>query len=406
VSRRLALLAALVTALGPAGLGCAQAPSAEEAASETVALEELQVLAPGARFTAVRELVLSGASLWVLDGSPPFVTRVTLEGGEVIAFGARGPGPGELMDPRSLLPSPGAPEGSVWVWDYGTGRVSRFDSAGVFLASEPMDEGGATRVRRDLEEVSYVEPFRVRSLGAELLASHFPGRVDRSSDLVTGSLVRTHHRLAPGPVLARFSYHAGPASGGPREWEALPLWDACDGVVVLWSPASGQLLWLDGQGQTLRGAAVEKSPGPITLMDVERYLRRMARLELGPDYEGAGIDFTAMAGARRDQFPQRRPLATGLRCASADVAWVRLFDTDPDPLGRSRTWLRVPASGPQDAVTFPPAFSPFVFTPQGALGVLEAPDGQRLARWHAPGTVAQAPDLASAFPNRRTSHAP
>jgi len=182
---------------------------------------------------------------------------------EVVTFGARGPGPGEFMDPRSLLPSPGAPEGSVWVWDYGTGRVSRFDSAGFFLASEPMDEGGATRVRRDLEEVSYVEPFRVRSLGAELLASHFPGRVDRSSDLVTGSLVRTHHRLAPGPVLARFSQHAGPASGGPREWEALPLWDACDGVVVLWSPASGQLLWLDGQGQTLRGAAVEKSPGPI-----------------------------------------------------------------------------------------------------------------------------------------------
>ncbi len=404
--RRLALLAALVTALGAAGSGCAQAPSAEEAASETVALEELQVLAPGARFTAVRELVLSGASLWVLDGSPPFVTRVTLEGGEVIAFGARGPGPGELMDPRSLLPSPGAPEGSVWVWDYGTGRVSRFDSAGVFLASEPMDEGGATRVRRDLEEVSYVEPFRVRSLGAELLASHFPGRVDRSSDIVTGSLVRTHHRLAPGPVLARFSHHAGPASGGPREWEALPLWDACDGVVVLWSSASGQLLWLDGQGHTLRGAAVEHSPGPITLLDMERYLRQMARLELGPDYEGAGIDFSAMAVARRDQFPQRRPLATGLRCASADVAWVRLFDTDPDPPGRSRTWLRVPASGAQDAVTFPPAFRPFVFTPQGALGVVEAPDGQRLARWHAPGTVAQAPDLASPSPNRRTSHAP
>ncbi len=36
--RRLGLLAALVTALGPAGLGCAQAPLAEEAASETVAL--------------------------------------------------------------------------------------------------------------------------------------------------------------------------------------------------------------------------------------------------------------------------------------------------------------------------------------------------------------------------------
>jgi hypothetical protein len=42
---------------------------------------------------------------------------------------------------------------------------------------------------------------------------------------------------------------------------------------------------------------VEKSPGPITLTDVERYLRRMARLELGPDYQGVGIDFPAMAAA-------------------------------------------------------------------------------------------------------------
>jgi len=33
VSRRLALVAMVVTAVGPAGLGCAQAPSAEEATS-------------------------------------------------------------------------------------------------------------------------------------------------------------------------------------------------------------------------------------------------------------------------------------------------------------------------------------------------------------------------------------
>jgi len=406
VSRRLALVAAVVTVVGPAGLGCDQAPSAERVASEAVALEDLQVLAPGARFTSVRELALSGASLWVLDGGPPFLTRVTLEGGEVVAFGARGPGPGELLHPRSLLPSLGPSKGSVWVWDYGTGRASRFDSAGVFLASEPMDEGGAIAVRSDLDQVSFVEPFRVRSFGDGLLTSHFPGRVHRSSDLVTGSLVRADHRLAPGPVLARFSHHAGPGAGVPREWEALPLWDACDGAVVLWSPASSRLLWLDGQGDTLRVVPVEHRTGPITLLDMERYLRQMARLELGPDYEGAGIDFTAMAAARRDQFPQRRPLATGLRCESGDVAWVRLFDTDTDPLGRSRTWLRVPASGPQDAIMFPAAFAPFVFTPEGVLGVLEAPDGQRLARWRASGTGARSPDLASSSPNRRASHAP
>ena len=65
---------------------------------------------------------------------------------------------------------------------------------------------------------------------------------------------------------------------------------------------------LDGQGHTLRGVPVEHGPGPITLLDMERYLRQMARLELGPDYEGAGIDFPAMAAARRDQSsPGHRP---------------------------------------------------------------------------------------------------
>ena len=85
MSRRLALVAMVVTAVGLAGPECVQAPSAGETALETVALEDLQVLAPGARFTAVQEMVLSGLSLG--PGRRPAIRHPGRLGGQ------RGQGP-------------------------------------------------------------------------------------------------------------------------------------------------------------------------------------------------------------------------------------------------------------------------------------------------------------------------
>jgi len=41
--------------------------------------------------------------------------------------------------------------------------------------------------------------------------------------------------------LARFLDHLGDDPSSLREWVALPLWDVCDGDVVLWRP--GQLVY-------------------------------------------------------------------------------------------------------------------------------------------------------------------
>jgi hypothetical protein len=117
MSRRLALVAMVVTAVGSGGLGCAKTPSAEKAALVIVALEDLQVLAPGARFTAVRDLVLSGPSLWVLDGGPPFVTRVTLEGGEAKALGEEEQFPSHHQTPHTAVGAVRLRRLGTWVQD-------------------------------------------------------------------------------------------------------------------------------------------------------------------------------------------------------------------------------------------------------------------------------------------------
>jgi hypothetical protein len=103
MSRRLALVAMVVTAVGWRGDWAVQTPSAGEAALVIVALEDLQVLAPGARFTAVQEMVLSGPSLWVLDGGPPFVTRVALEGSEAKALGEEEQFPSHHQTPHTAV---------------------------------------------------------------------------------------------------------------------------------------------------------------------------------------------------------------------------------------------------------------------------------------------------------------
>lgn len=119
---------------------------------------------------------------------------------------------------------------------------------------------------------------------------------------------------------------------------------------------------------------------PIRLQDIERYLERMARLEMGPDYRTAGIDFAQRARTTRDRFAEDRPGVTGILCGEKGEVWLRLFDTDPDPLGRGREWLLVRAGEEPSLIRFPRAFKPFRFSRTRALGIVEIPgEGQGLA---------------------------
>jgi hypothetical protein len=363
-------------------VGCRPPEEEVVGRSRLVDPEEIVPIPTEARFFSVRDVALSGDALWVLEGAPPFVTRVSLVRGEVVEFGGEGEGPSELRNPWGIQPAVGPGAAGVRIWDLGNGRVSTFDPAGDLMGSEPLSTRGIIRARNDIREVSYTDPFRIRSGPSGVFVGVFPERVNRTPDLSGGSLWRADVRLEPDAEVARFGDHVPSGSDGLREWTAVPLWDACDGSVVLWSPGASRVIWLDAQGRVTHSAPVEVEQAPLDLQDIERYLRQMSRLELGPDHEEAGINFAGVARSMRRQFAEDRPFATDLRCQEGEAAWIRLFDTSLDPVGRSQEWLRVSPENPPLGVTFPTGFTPVLFTSNRVYGLLETPTGdQRLAWW-------------------------
>ena len=147
--------------------------------------------------------------------------------------------------------------------------------------------------------------------------------------------------------------------------------------VLLGAGRDVNLVVSDAVAQT---APVRVDQTPLSLEDVERYLRQMSRLELGPDHEEAGINFASAARSMRGEFAEWRSFATDLRCEEGEAAWIRLFDTSVDPLGRSQSWLRVSPDTSPRQVSFPRGFTPALFTSDRVYGLLEAPNGdQRLA---------------------------
>ena len=374
---RAVLLSTLVLSVG-----CGARSGESSPVSYHVEAREIEVLGPEFEFTRVRDLVVTEEAVWVLDAVSPFLTRVSRTGGAVRQFGRLGQGPGEFINPWSIQPIAVVSQPGIRVWDLGNARVYSFDTLGNLLHSKELSREHGVRVRGDLPEVSFVDPFRVRGTDSGFLSAYFPRRVDSSYEIATGSLRMVDQQLHPGPELAQFSDYVLKAGSSLREWASLPLWDACDGGVVLWSPISSEVLWMDQTGQVEGGTTVEETPRPITPEDIEIYLQRMWRLELGPGFRNADFDFQRLATKYRHLFPPDQPPVTDIRCESMEVVWLRLFDTTHDPLGRSQSWKKVSKDGPSERITFPASFVPRVFSPQAVWGLAEGPNGsQRLGRW-------------------------
>ena len=141
-----------------------------------VGSNDIQAVTLDARFVSVRDMVLDSGVVWVLDGAPPFLSRVALAEGGTLQFGVEGRGPGELLNPWAIQPGPGPGEPGIRVWDMGTHRVSLFDTLGGLQTSENLSEEGMIRARVDIRSVSYADPFRVRSEGNTTVVGDFPRR--------------------------------------------------------------------------------------------------------------------------------------------------------------------------------------------------------------------------------------
>lgn len=360
--------------------GCGQPPPRSEGVAREVSIEEIEILGPGVRFSGLREIVLDGDVLWGLDAAPPYLTHITLRDGAFSQFGRDGEGPGEFKSPWSIQPTPhGAPAG-VSVWDFGTRRVSVWSAEGERLLSEPLSNEMGIRFRARIREVSFVDPARIRRIGLETI--YFSGRVDRTADVLSGSLTVAGNDLHPKDHFVRFSEYALKGRTNLREWTSVPLWDACQGIVVMWSPAESAVVWVNLNGERIDEVKVTLPIRQITHMDIERYLQRMARLELGPGWRAAEIDYKRLASRYEDRFAKSKPGATEIRCESRETAWLRLFDTESDPTGKGQMWIRVKRIGETTKFRFNHAFSPLVFSSRLVIGSVTMPDGsQALGQW-------------------------
>jgi hypothetical protein len=252
--------------------------------------EEGEILTSRVHLLSVRDLVATEQGLWVLDGAPPSVTRVSSPDGGVVQFGRRDQGPNEFLNPSAIKATTKADNSGVHVWDLGNVRASALDRAGKLVGASRINDGCLISARASLRDVSYANPVRVRSAGEDVVVGHFPGRLDRTADLAMGSRRRAEVDLTPGLELARFAGLMEQGAASLREWTLLPVWDAHDGEVVLWSPVSLEVVWLDLHGDQLGSERVEETPIPLNLEDIEVYSRWMARWEMGPGFEEEGID--------------------------------------------------------------------------------------------------------------------
>lgn len=254
-----------------------------------VGSKDIQAVTSEARFVSVRDMVLDSGVVWVLDGAPPFLSRVPLAEGRTLQFGVEGQGPGEFLNPWAIQPEPGPGGPGIRVWDLGTHRVALLDAAGGLQASESLSEEGVIRARSDIRSVSYADPFRVRSEGTTTLVGDFPRRVDRTGDMAAGSLRRADHRLGAGPFLVHFADHVEGGTPSHLEWAGVPLWDLCEGAVALWSPSSAQVIWplQCGSARGVQGGGGQGSGGPRSSPGSGRRNVRIRRIPgLPPDGRG------------------------------------------------------------------------------------------------------------------------
>lgn len=361
-----------------AALGCSSAELPLSTHLIRIEPGSIRAIQTEARFLSVWEIIAGEGAVWVLDRESPHITRVNLKDGAALQVGEEGGGPGEVRNPRSMQLAGG---GLIRVWDFGTGRVLSFDSLGTFRGSEHLNADSPVMARLNISDVSYVDPFRIRVSGDSVLFSSFSRGMTSTADFSSGTLRIADFDLAPGPELIRFNDHVRQGLESQLEWAAVPLWDARQDLVALWSPVLSQVIWMDGGGNRLATVEVDWPEIEISRKDIERYLRRMARLELGAQQELEDADITRMARAVRDRFAEIHPGPVELRLGTDGVIWLRLFDTTTDPLGKGRRWLRISRKGDQEAYEFPETFVPMAFLADGAYGVSRLQEGDQVLAW-------------------------
>ncbi len=345
---------------------------------DVTVLEGAPVAVGDVDFSNILDVRVKANSAWILDSASPFITLIDLADESVRQAGNEGSGPGEFKNPVAIEIVPNT--GDLIVWDPGALRATVFSPDATRHREIPLRGSTLSTGRRNLSSVTFADPFRVRLVGDRVVWAEFGHAVIRPADLRDGVLASGGIDLKPDDTLVHLGTRV--PNGPYRELGDLPLWDACRNETILsWDPESGLIRRFDSIGALLGEAVVPIETRPKNEDDISRYLRVMARLELGPSYQERGLDFGVEARRRRGWFAEEAPRITELRCGSDGSIWVRLFDTTNSGLGLGREWIRLGEGRRPDRFQFPPGFSPRWLTEDRAIGSYEHPSGRQILGW-------------------------
>lgn len=367
-----------VTLLGLALASCGTSKADTPDHTPVVRVEEVEPLAVDVTFSDVREITVTDEAIWVLDRHPPFVTFIQRAASSGIArFGDRGDGPHELRQPVALDPV----ENGVHVWDVELGKRVLYAVDGSLDEVERLSPDRSGPIRSNIDRVSHLDPWRVRRLGQRWVYNRFPDGMNRPMEYGRGSLVVVDQNLgSPAPLIGLTELVPRDARS-IGQFPAMPLWDACPAGLLLWNPRLARIEWRNATGSLTRTQPVSSEGVETTLPGVERFLREMARLELGPGTHD--VDIRGRAEAVQREFGELATPFVDLRCGGNGSAWLRLFDLEADAMGDGPSWLSLSPSGHPAQVRFPDGFTPHVFADDAVLGVVETEQGQALALWKA-----------------------
>ena len=310
-----------------------------EEVSADVVLGDVQIIESDSALHDVRDMANDAAGrVWVLSGFEPFVHVLNGRTGEIVRFGRRGQGPGELRTPWYFVERSDAAVPAIW--DVGNRRLMEYDSEGT-LARETGVESRFGIVIAGYRATEFGTPMKLVESGGVLVVQVFVDAVVQSSHLWSGALTRLNAEGLIADTILRFSSLEG---SRPDESYSVfgpgPLWTACraDELVVL-DPNAEELVWLRSDGTQFERWSLDLPRVPILKRDVEAYIRNSIDAEIRERRGGPGlrstefVRFLQRAVTRlvaSAPFPHRRP---GVRWERADLVAAVL-----DRIRCSRLW--------------------------------------------------------------------
>lgn len=247
-------------------------------------------------------------NIYISDSKTHDIKKFSPKGSFIKAFGRKGSGPGDLYLPSFLV----ALKGTLYVWEGGNRRISRFSYDGKFLGLE-----------RILERKSMT---KMRALGGKQLAISFEKDMFRNniSTLFTLCIYSTDLKLQKTiyshPII-RDKYITEPERTNiPQPFQGEVLWDVSpSGKVIIGFSNDYTIEIHNGLAGKMGSFSHEYKPVPITKKDKEAFMSDIVNYNSNGDINKTLPDYMI----KNIDFPDHKPPYTNILVDSEENILVR-----------------------------------------------------------------------------------